>query len=73
MTLQLGLFAEFFEWYISDKAIANRTGRWFLTVLNLKKPMNISEFAERKPVPRVRKIAFKSYWRTFYTISVVTG
>ena len=33
---------EFFEWFVENDAVENRTGRWILTVLTLKELVNIS-------------------------------
>ena len=33
---------EFFEWFVGNDAVANRTGRWILTIMALKEIVNIS-------------------------------
>ena len=37
---------EFFEWFVGNDAVSNRTGRWILTILTLKELVNISSLLE---------------------------
>ena len=37
---------EFFEWFVGNDAVSNRTGRWILTILTLKELVNISSLSE---------------------------
>ena len=39
---------EFYEWFISNDAVNNRTGRWFLTIISMKATTTSDELNKKK-------------------------
>ena len=46
----LVLLTEFNRWDISELAVLNRTGRWFLTIVNLSEPIPDEVFEKQTPL-----------------------
>ena len=44
------MFLEFFRWKVSEEKILNRTGRWFLTIVNLTHYIPDEVFAQQMPL-----------------------
>ena len=60
---------EFYEWFISNDAVNNRTGRWYLTIISMDKTVN-STVLDLKTIDKnlvKPNISGDYYLRTFHT------